>query len=421
MKPLAERLRPAEFDQIVGQEKVLDFLREIAEADVIPSMIFWGPPGSGKTTIACVFAKHAGREFVTFSGVDASIAGVREYLRKLGQTKLFREKPPIIFIDEIHRLNRTQQDAFLASVEQGEIVLIGATTENPFFEVTKPLLSRMKVIQIRQLTPEEILTILFRARDSEFKEVKFEEGTLEAIAHTAGGDSRFALNTLELSVQKAMKQKAKTVTIKLLDETLMSRHISYDRNREEHYNIISAFIKSLRGSDVDAALYWLARMVEGGEDPLFIARRMIIFASEDVGNADPNALLVSVAVKDAVDFLGMPEGFLPLSQGVIYLALSPKSNSALLSYMKARDAAHKYSSAPVPLHIRNAPVKGMAELGYGKGYEYTHDFQEKLSPQHFLPKELQDATFYTGVPKGFEKTLMKRYQQIRQYFAKHRK
>lgn len=419
MKPLAERLRPTEFNEIVGQEKVLDFLREVVDEDVVPSMIFWGPPGSGKTTIARVFAKQAGREIVTFSGVDASIAGVREYIKKLGQTKLFREKPPIIFIDEIHRLNRTQQDAFLASVEQGEIVLIGATTENPFFEVTTPLLSRMKVIQIRQLTQEEILAILERARETEFKDLKFEERVLQAIAETAGGDSRFALNTLELSAQKA--KKSKSVTINLLNETLMSRHVSYDRDRDEHYNIISAFIKSLRGSDVDAALYWLARMVEGGENPLFIARRMVIFASEDVGNADPQALVVAVSVKDAVDFVGMPEGFLPLSQGVIYLALAPKSNSAVLSYMKAKEAAHKYSSAPVPLHIRNAPVKGMAELGYGKGYEYTHDFHEKLSPQHFLPKELQEEAFYTGVPKGFEETLMKRYAQIRDYFAKHRK
>ena len=416
MNLLADRIRPSTFSEVVGQDEVISFLQTISDYDVIPSFVLWGPPGSGKTTIARIFASITNRPFVQLSGAELTISTFREHVKKFSDpgSGLFttKQKSKIIFIDEIHRVNRAQQDAFLSYVERGDIILIGATTENPFFELTPPLLSRTKILQLKPLSESEILKIIKRATDKEFKDINFPDSLLHEIASISGGDARFALNTLELCAQN------KKADISTLQSILSKGYIRYDKGKEEHYNVISAFIKSMRGSDVDAALYWLARMIEGGEDPLFIARRMVIFASEDVGNADPNALVIAIAVKQAVEFIGMPEGFIPLSQGVIYLSLAPKSNSAYTAYLKTKETALKTSHLPVPLSIRNAPVKGLEEIGYGNGYIYPHNTEQKIALQSYLPPEIQNLSFYTPNAVGFEKQMTQRYKEIKDFFKK---
>jgi putative ATPase len=416
--PLAERMRPRTFEEFVGQEALLAPgrpLREAIERDLLQSIILWGPPGTGKTTLARIIADRTQARFVSFSAVLAGIKEIREVMNEAERLRRTTGRRTIVFIDEIHRFNKAQQDAFLPRVEAGDIVLIGATTENPSFEVNAALLSRSKVFVLRGLTTEEVEAILRRAladgaRGLGGQRAGVDDDALRAIAMYANGDARSALNLLELSVSSApaAEDGARRVALAHVEQSIQRRALLYDKSGEEHYNLISALHKSMRNSDPDAAVYWLARMVEAGEDPLYIARRLVRFASEDVGNADPQALGIAVAAKEAVHFIGMPEGNTALAQAAIYLATAPKSNAIYTAYLEAADAAHKDVAEPVPLHLRNAPTGLMKDLDYGKGYRYAHEERTGVAPMDCLPPALRGRRFYHPTERGFEKEIKRR-------------
>ncbi len=434
-RPLAERMRPRDLDEFVGQLHVVgqgSLIRTAIEQDRVFSMILWGPPGCGKTTLARIIASDTRSFFVHFSAVLSGVKEIRGVIAEAqNQQKLYR-KPTILFVDEIHRFNKSQQDAFLHHVESGLITLIGATTENPSFEVISPLLSRCRVITLKMLTAEDIAAIINNAmKDSErglgVLKLVLEADALSHLIRMADGDARMALNSLEVvaSLLENKKDPSKTdqphdITIEELERALQRKALVYDKSGEAHYNIISAFHKSLRGSDPDAALYWLERMLAAGEDPLYIARRMVRFASEDIGNADPQALTLTMSAMQAFQFLGHPEGELALAQAVVFLATAPKSNSIYSAYGKVQAAVRKAGSLPVPLHIRNAPTRLMKDLDYGKDYKYAHNYKDAFVPQDYLPDELKGRLFYSPTQRGYEKIIKQRLDKWRNLRDKQR-
>jgi putative ATPase len=416
--PLAERLRPKSLDDVVGLEELLGekkFLRNAIETDRIPSMIFWGPPGSGKTTLARIIAKTTRARFVQFSATSTSIKDIKTLMEEARKARQARGSKTIVFIDEIHRFNKAQQDAFLPYVEAGDIILIGATTENPSFEVNSALLSRSKVVVIPALEREQVVTILRRATEHESVSrfgIALDDAALDFIAATSAGDARQALTSLQLVVETASDDDS-PVGVDKVKEILQRRSLMYDKSGEEHYNIISALHKSLRNGDADAAVYWLVRMLEGGEDPMYIARRLVRAASEDIGNADPQALVFAIAVQQTVHFLGMPEAGVALAQLVTYLSASPKSNAAYVGYGEAVREVRQGDNPPVPLHIRNAPTRPMKDLGYGRGYQYAHDFEEQTAAMECLPDALAGRRFYEPKDVGFEREMRERLERLR--------
>ncbi|NMC51709.1 replication-associated recombination protein A [Candidatus Kuenenbacteria bacterium] len=402
--PLADRLRPRSLDEFLGQEGIVGpgtLLRRAIEADDLPSMIFWGPPGSGKTTLASVIAKMTNSYFVELSGVTAGLKDLRAVVEEAKERRKYNNQRTILFVDEIHRWNKAQQDGLLPFVEKGIITLIGATTENPSFEVIAPLLSRSRVYVLKPLTPLNLKVIIDRALKDDSRglgkyQAKIDKEAEDFLIKSSSGDARVILNALEVAAKNTRLDKSgqHVVDKKLIEEALQHKALQYDKAGDEHYNVISAFIKSLRGSSVDGALYWLARMVEAGEDPRFIARRMLILASEDIGNADPMALVVANAVFEAVDKIGWPEAQINLAQGVVYLAKAPKSNASYVALMKAKEDVKNTLNLPVPLHLRNAPTHLMKELGYGNNYKYSHDYSPEEGKQDYLPEELADHQYY---------------------------
>jgi len=415
MTPLAERLRPTSLDDYIGQEHLVGkgaILRNMIDAGNVTSFILWGPPGVGKTTLARIVAKQLERPFYTLSAVNSGVKDVREVIDRAAKGRFFDAKSPILFIDEIHRFSKSQQDSLLAAVENGTVTLIGATTENPSFEVIRPLLSRCQVYVLKSLDKECLLRLIDRAfhADTVLKERDVELKETEALMHYSGGDARKLLNIIDLVVSTRPSGKL-VITNALIAEVLQQSPAAYDKGGEMHYDIISAFIKSIRGSDPDAALYWLARMVEGGEDPKFIARRLVISAAEDIGLANPNALLLANAAFDAVSKIGWPEGRIPLAEATVYLAASPKSNSAYMGIGTAQELVRKYGNAPVPLHIRNAPTQLMDELGYGSGYKYPHDYPGNFTPQQYLPDVLKNERMWHPCSNSQEDRMRQRMEQ----------
>jgi putative ATPase len=394
-------MRPKSLEEFVGQEEVVAVVSRLAGRP--PSMILWGPPGCGKTTLARLVAEKTGLHFLQFSAVTSGIKEVKEAVEQARWRRANDGKGTILFVDEIHRFNRAQQDAFLPHVEDGTVVLVGATTENPSFEVNAPLLSRCRVFTLKPLSPEQVRGILERAATRVGARV--EEGALDAISNLAQGDARAALNLLEACGLQ--------VSAAAVREIAQRRVLLYDKDREQHYDTASAFIKSMRGSDPDAALYWLARMLDAGEDPLFVARRLVIFASEDVGNADPRGIMVAVAAKEAVHFVGMPEGFYPLAQATVYLATAPKSNAAGEAYQAAKADVGKFPNEPVPLHLRNATTGLMKSMGYGKGYEYAHDRPGAVVSHGHRPPNVEGRVYYVPTDRGYEATIKKLMEERR--------
>lgn len=391
--PLAERLRPKTLDEYIGQQHLVGpgaVLRRMIDSGRISSFILWGPPGVGKTTLAQIIANKLETPFYTLSAVTSGVKDVREVIEKAKGSQFFSTASPILFIDEIHRFSKSQQDSLLGAVEQGIVTLIGATTENPSFEVIRPLLSRCQLYVLKSLGKEELLELLHHALEKDVilrrRNIRLEE--TDALLRYSGGDARKLLNILELVVEASSAEDQIVITDRLVAERLQQNPLAYDKNGEMHYDIISAYIKSIRGSDPDAAIYWLARMIEGGEDPAFIARRLVISASEDIGLANPNALLLANAAFDAVTKIGWPEGRIPLAEATVYLATSPKSNSAYNAINSALQLVRSTGNLPVPLHLRNAPTQLMEELGYHKGYKYAHDYEQHFVEQQFLPDEI---------------------------------
>lgn len=413
--PLADRLRPRTWEEFVGQEHLVGPngpIRKAAQARKPFSMILWGPPGTGKTTLVHLFAQETGCILVAFSAVLSGIKEVKQLLEEAKRVKALRGVGTILFVDELHRFNKAQQDAFLPHVERGDIIFVGATTENPSFEVNSALLSRCRVFVLRQLTEEEILAVLSRALKDKERGLaslcpKVEEDALKVIARASGGDARVALNLLESLVECTAPDSngMREIGLEAAKEAISSHPLLYDKGGEEHFNLISAFHKSLRGGDPDASLYWLVRMLDSGEDPLYVARRMVRFASEDVGLADPMALQVALAAKEAFHFLGPPEGYLALAEAAIYLAMAPKSNSAYLAYEKVKEVVERTGPLPVPLEIRNAPTPLMKSLGYGRGYLYPHDDPDRVVAQNYLPQELSLERFWQPTDQGMEREL----------------
>ncbi len=409
-EPLAERMRPKTLDEYAGQKHLVGTgaaLRQMIDAGHVPSLILWGPPGVGKTTLAHIIARTLGRQLFTLSAVTSGVKDVRDVIDRASHGRFFDSPPPLLFIDEIHRFSKSQQDSLLGAVEQGVVTLMGATTENPSFEVIRPLLSRCQVYTLKPLDKDDLTELLTRAveTDTELKERQVELRETAAIMRYSGGDARKLLNILETVVEAEPKGLPVVITDKLVADRMEQSPAAYDKGGDMHYDIISAFIKSIRGSDPDAAIYWLARMIDGGEDPKFIARRLVISAAEDIGLANPNAMLMANAAFEAVERIGWPEGRIPLAEATVYLAASPKSNSAYLAIDKALAEVKKSGTLPVPLHLRNAPTKLMAQLGYHDGYKYPHDYPNHYTPQQYLPDALASTSFWQPQPNPAESKL----------------
>lgn len=427
-EPLAARIRPRTLDEIAGQKHILGdgkILRRLIEQDMVSSMIFWGPPGVGKTTLAGVIAGLTKARFINFSAVTSGIKEIREVMKQAESNRRYGDRT-ILFVDEIHRFNKAQQDAFLPFVEKGSIILIGATTENPSFEVNGALLSRCKVFVLKALTEDEILELLKRALKDERgfgnQKVLMEESLLRRLAAFANGDARKALSTLEMVVLNGdVTKEGLRVTEETVEQCTSRKALLYDKDGEEHYNLISALHKSMRNSDPDAAVYWLARMLEAGEDPLYVARRVTRFASEDVGLADPRALEIAVAAYQACHFIGMPECTVHLTEAVVYLSLAPKSNAMETAYLMARKDALEHLAEPVPLQIRNGVTKLMRDIGYGKGYQYAHDTEEKLTDMQCLPDSLEGRSYYRPTQEGLEGRFAERLEKIKAWKTKKKR
>lgn len=425
-QPLAARLRPETLDEYVGQTHLVGkngILRRLIENDSISSMIFWGPPGVGKTTLAQIIAHTTRSRFIEFSAVTSGIKEIREVMKQADTSSQYGQRT-IVFVDEIHRFNKAQQDAFLPFVEKGSIILIGATTENPSFEINSALLSRCKVFVLKALTAEDIQSLLKRALTSPKgfggQRIVIADDLLAAIAEFANGDARTALSTLEMAVLNGEEVNGTTtVTKEIVEQCTSRKSLLYDKHGEEHYNLISALHKSMRNSDPDAAVYWLARMLESGEDPIYIARRVTRFAAEDVGLADPRALEIAVAAFTACRLIGVPECNVHLTEAVIYMALAPKSNAMETAYLTARKDALEHLAEPVPLVIRNAPTSLMKDIGYGKGYQYAHDYKDKLTTMQCLPDSLKDKTYYHPTEQGVEGRFKQRLEYIKEWKRKH--
>ena len=405
--PLAERMRPTTLDNYIGQQHLVGqggMLRKMIEMGRVSSFILWGPPGVGKTTLATIIARQLDTQFFTLSAVTCGVKDVREVIEKAQSVRFFNSISPILFIDEIHRFSKSQQDSLLGAVEKGIVTLIGATTENPSFEVIRPLLSRCQVYVLKSLEKDDLLQLVDNAvkTDPLLKERTFRLEETDALLRYSGGDARKLLNTLELIYESTPENEDVVINNALVYERIQNNPLAYDKEGEMHYDIVSAFIKSIRGSDPDAALYWLARMIEGGEDPTFVARRLVISASEDIGLANPNALLIANAAFDAVHKIGWPEGRIPLAEATVYLATSAKSNSAYMGINTALEVVRQTGNLPVPLHLRNAPTKLMTQLGYGKDYKYAHNYENHFVKQQFMPDGLEDTRLWTAQPNAHE-------------------
>ena len=417
MAPLAERMRPTTLDDYIGQQHLVGegaVLRRMIDSGKLSSFILWGPPGVGKTTLATIIAHQLHSPFYTLSAVTSGVKDVREVIEKARNSRFFDAPSPILFIDEIHRFSKSQQDSLLGAVEQGIVTLIGATTENPSFEVIRPLLSRCQVYVLKSLEAADLLQLVQRVleKDVELRQREFDLQETGALLRYSGGDARKLLNILELLYEAAPREGKVVINDRIVAERLQQNPLAYDKDGEMHYDIISAFIKSIRGSDPDAAIYWLARMIEGGEDPAFIARRLVISASEDVGLANPNALLLANAAFDAVMKIGWPEGRIPLAEATVYLATSPKSNSSYLAINQALQRVRQTGNQPVPLHLRNAPTELMEELGYSEGYKYAHDYEGHFVQQQYLPHALRHEHFWTPQSNAQEDKMKERMNRL---------